>query len=103
MAYGLFPRGTASHTGNLRIFLKTMSSPKFLSLSENIFVRSLSSLLMHKLLDTWVLHLFAEELLVAHMMKYMVQLHLFKCISLTRFQYPLMFFVQQISQWLRDG
>ena len=63
----MFSHGTASYTGNMIICLETMSAPKLLSLSENVFVQSLSSPLIHTQLDAWLL-LFTEELHLAHMM-----------------------------------
>ena len=45
-----------------------MSSPKFLSLSDNIFVQSLSSPLRHTLLGAWLLRVVIGELLLAQTM-----------------------------------
>ena len=67
-AYGLFPRGIASHTSNLSVSLEPMSSPKLLSLCENIFVQSLSSPLRHTLLGAWLLRVIVGELLLAKTM-----------------------------------
>ena len=61
-AYGLFVRGNASHTVTLKISPETISSPKLLSLSDSIFVESLSSPLRHTLLGAWFLRVDVGEM-----------------------------------------
>ena len=67
-AYGLYIRGLESHTCNLRISLEPMLSLKLLSLSENIFVQTLSSPLRHTLLGARFLRVIIGELLLAKTM-----------------------------------